>query len=67
MLKDRSARLKDYREGQLWSVPASIVSRNPDFIKPFNRRDYTPVIIPSLPLPHPDIAGVLRILLDDFS
>jgi len=63
MLKDQSARLKDYRKGQPWSVPAPIVSRNPDFIKPFNRRNYTQLIIFSQPLPHPDIASVLWILL----
>jgi len=67
MLKDRSARPKDYRKSRPWSVPAYIVSRNPDFIKPFIRRDYTPVIIFSQPLPHPDIASVLWILFDDFS
>jgi hypothetical protein len=67
MLKDQSAGLKNYRKVSPGSVPAPVVSRNPDFIQPFNRRDYTPGIIPSQPLPHPDIASVLRILLEDFS
>jgi hypothetical protein len=52
---------------QPWSVPVHIITRSPDFIRPFIRRGFTPGLIPSQPLPHQDIASLLWILLEDFS
>jgi hypothetical protein len=52
---------------QPWSVPVHIISRNPDFLKPFIRRGYAPGLIPSQPLPHQGIESLLWILLEDFS
>ena len=67
ILGDHQPNLKITGAGQPWSVPVHILSRNPDFIKPFIHRGYRPGLIPSQPLPHPDIASLLWILLEDFS
>jgi hypothetical protein len=67
ILGDHQPNLKITGDGQPWSVPVHIISRNPDFIKPFIHRGYSPGLIPSQPLPHPDIASLLWILLEEFS
>jgi Sulfatase len=67
ILGDHQPSLKITGDGQPWSVPVHIISRNPDFIKPFIHRGYTPGLVPSQPLPHPDIASLLWMLLEDFS
>ncbi len=67
ILGDHQPNLKITGEGQPWSVPVHIVSRNPDFIKPFIRRGYTPGLIPSQTLPHSGIASLLWVLLEDFN
>jgi hypothetical protein len=67
ILGDHQPNLKITGDGQPWSVPVHIISRNPGFIQPFIRRGYTPGFIPSQPLPHSDIASLLWILLEEFS
>jgi len=67
ILGDHQPNVKITGDDQPWSVPVHIVSRNPDLLKPFIHRGYTPGLIPCQPLPHPDIASLLWILLEDFS
>jgi len=53
-------------EGQPWSVPVHIISRNPRLLEPFSRRGYTPGLIPSQPLPHAGMETFLQSFLEDF-
>jgi hypothetical protein len=52
-----------------WSVPAHVVSRNPDFVAPFLRRGYTPGMIPDpeQPMPHVGMERFMEEFLSDFS
>jgi len=52
---------------QLWSVPVHILSRNHDFLKPFQNRGYRPGLIPTQPPPHPGMESFLFDFLEDFS
>ena len=52
---------------QLWSVPVHILSRNQDFLKPFQNRGYRPGLIPTQPPPHPGMESFLFDFLEDFS
>ena len=53
--------------GRPWSVPVHVISRNRAFLEPFRRRQYSPGVFPSQPLPHDRMAHVLTNLIADFS
>jgi len=67
ILGDHQPNLKITGENQPWSVPVHVVSRNPDFVRPFIERGYTPGLIPSQTLPHTGIESISWHLLEDFS
>ncbi|MEJ2282069.1 MAG: sulfatase-like hydrolase/transferase [Desulfobacterales bacterium] len=67
ILGDHQPNLKITGENQPWSVPVHIISRNPDFVRPFIRKGYTPGLVPSQPLPHAGIESLLWFLLEEFS
>jgi hypothetical protein len=50
-----------------WSVPMHIISRKRDFIEPFERRGFTPGMVPRQPLPHVGMERFLEEFLSDFS
>lgn len=52
--------------GKPWSVPAHIISRNPQLLSPFRKRGYTPGLIPAQPLPHAGMETFLQGFLQDF-
>jgi hypothetical protein len=67
ILGDHQPNLKITGENQPWSIPVHVVSRNPDFVRPFIERGYTPGLIPSQALPHAGIESIFWHLLEDFS
>jgi hypothetical protein len=67
ILGDHQPNLKITGEHQPWSVPVHIISRNPDFVRPFFKKGYTPGLVPSQPLPHAGIESLLWNLLEEFS
>lgn len=67
ILGDHQPNLKITGENQPWSVPVHIISRNPDFVRPFIERGYTPGLIPSQALPYAGIESILWSLLEEFS
>ena len=67
ILGDHQPNLKIAGENQPWSVPVHILSRNPDFVRPFIQRGFTPGLIPSQAPPHAGIESVLWDLLEEFS
>lgn len=54
-------------EGEPWSVPVHIISRNPRLLAPFRQRGYTPGLKPAQPLPHAGMETFLPGFLEDFS
>jgi hypothetical protein len=66
ILGDHQPNLKITGKNQPWSVPVHVISRDPDFVRPFIKRGYTPGLIPSQPLPHRGIERLLWDMLDDF-
>jgi hypothetical protein len=54
-------------EGQPWSVPIHVISRNQDLLEPFAARGYTSGVVPSQPLPHHGMETFLYGFLHDFS
>jgi hypothetical protein len=50
-----------------WSVPVHIVSRDPQLLKPFLTRAYTPGLVPQQPLSHMPMGDFLVAFLKDFS
>ena len=67
ILGDHQPTLKITGENQPWSVPVHIISGNPDFVRPFIEKGYTPGLIPSQAPPHAGIESVLWNLLEEFS
>lgn len=67
ILGDHQPNLKITGENQPWSVPIHIISRNPDFVRPFISKGYIPGLVPSQPLPHAGIESLLWNLLEEFS
>ena len=67
ILGDHQPNLKITGENQPWSVPVHIISRNPDIVRPFIGKGYTPGLVPSQPLPHAGIESLLWDLLEEFS
>lgn len=53
-------------EGEPWSVPVHIISRNSQLLSPFRKRGYTPGLIPAQPLPHAGMETFLQGFLQDF-
>ncbi len=54
-------------EGEPWSVPVHIISRNPRLLEPFRKRGYTPGLIPAQAVPHAGMETFLTGFLEDFS
>jgi hypothetical protein len=50
-----------------WSVPVHVISRNQRFLKPFEKKGYTPGLIPKQPPPHPGMQTFFWNFLNDFS
>jgi phosphoglycerol transferase MdoB-like AlkP superfamily enzyme len=50
-----------------WSVPVHVISRNQQFLKPFEDKGFTPGLIPRQPLPHPGMETFLPHFLKAFS
>jgi hypothetical protein len=50
-----------------WSVPVHVISRNQQFLEPFENAGYTPGLIPKQPLPHPGMETFLPHFLRAFS
>ena len=67
IMGDHQPNLKITGENQPWSVPVHVISRNPNFVRPFIKRGYTPGLIPSQALPHAGIESVFWNLLEEFS
>jgi hypothetical protein len=67
ILGDHQPNLKITGENQPWSVPVHIISRNPDFVRAFMHKGYTPGLIPAQSLPHAGIDSLLWLLLEEFS
>ena len=66
IMGDHQPNLKITGESQPWSVPVHVISRNPDFVRPFIQRGYTPGLIPSQDLPHAGIESIFWNLLEEF-
>lgn len=54
-------------KNQPWSVPVHVISRNSDFLKPFQNRGFLPGLIPTQPPPHRGMETFLFDFLEDFS
>lgn len=52
---------------QPWSVPVHVISGNPDFIREFTRRGYTPGLVPMQTPPHPGMETLFWDVLEGFS
>lgn len=52
---------------QPWSVPVHVISGNPDFIRNFARRGYTPGLVPMQPQAHPGMETLFWDLIEGFS
>ena len=52
---------------QPWSVPVHVISRNTEFLKPFQKRGFRPGLIPTQPPPHRGMESFLYDFLADFS
>lgn len=50
-----------------WSVPVHVISRHDEFMRPFQKRGYTPGLVPTQPPPHPGMETFLINFLEDFS
>ncbi len=66
ILGDHQPNLQLTGEGQPWSVPVHIVSRNINLLQPFLQRGYRPGLIPDQPPPHARMETFLPAFLDDF-
>ncbi|MGB5747553.1 MAG: sulfatase-like hydrolase/transferase, partial [Desulfobacterales bacterium] len=67
IMGDHQPNLKITGENRPWSVPVHVISRNPNFVRPFIKRGYTPGLIPSQDLPHAGIESIFWNLLEEFS
>jgi len=54
-------------DGEPWSVPVHIISRNRRLLAPFVKRGYTPGLTPAQSLPHAGMETFLPGFLEDFS
>jgi len=66
IMGDHQPNLQLTGEGEPWSVPVHIISRNPQLLKPFKKRGYTPGLIPVQPLPHAGMETFFQGFLQDF-
>ena len=66
IMGDHQPNLKITGENQPWSVPVHVISRNPDFVRPFIKRGFSPGLIPSQALPHAGIESIFWNLLEEF-
>ena len=66
IMGDHQPNLQLTGEGEPWSVPVHIISRNPRLLAPFLKRGYTPGLAPAQPLPHAGMETFLPGFLEDF-
>ncbi len=66
IMGDHQPNLQLTGEGEPWSVPVHIISRNPQLLAPFRKRGYTPGLIPNQPPPHAGMETFLPEFLQDF-
>ncbi len=67
VLGDHQPNVQITGKNQPWSVPIHVISKNRRFLKPFEKRGYTPGIIPREPMPHRGMETFLYEFLSDFS
>ena len=66
IMGDHQPNLQLTGKGQPWSVPVHIISRNRRLLAPFQRRGYTPGLIPAQPPPHAGMETFMQGFLQDF-
>jgi hypothetical protein len=66
IMGDHQPNLQLTGTGEPWSVPVHIISRNPRLLAPFQKRGYTPGLIPEQPLPHAGMETFFQDFLQDF-
>ena len=66
IMGDHQPNLQLTGEGQPWSVPVHIISRNPLLLEPFRKRGYTPGLVPVQPSPHAGMETFSQNFLQDF-
>lgn len=66
IMGDHQPNLQLTGEGEPWSVPVHVISRNPRLLEPFRQRGYTSGLIPAQPLPHAGMETFLPNFLRDF-
>lgn len=67
ILGDHQPNVQITGNNRSWSVPIHVISRNPDFLRPFALRGYTAGIIPRQTPPHKGMETFLYNFLQDFS
>jgi hypothetical protein len=66
IMGDHQPNLQLTGEGEPWSVPVHVISRNPRLLAPFRERGYTPGLTPGQPPPHAGMETFLPDFLEDF-
>jgi hypothetical protein len=66
IMGDHQPNLQLTGEGEPWSVPVHVISRNPRLLEPFRKRGYASGLIPAQPPPHAGMETFLPNLLQDF-
>ena len=66
VMGDHQPNLQLTGEGQSWSVPVHIISRNSLLLDPFRKRGYTPGLVPAQPSPHTGMETFFQNFLQDF-
>jgi hypothetical protein len=67
ILGDHQPAVELIGEGQPWSVPVHVISRNPQVIAEFRRRGYSPGLEPRQPPPHPGLETLFWDIIEGFS
>lgn len=67
ILGDHQPNVQITGNNRSWSVPVHVISRNPDFLRPFALRGYTAGIIPRQTPPHKGMETFLYNFLQDFT
>lgn len=67
ILGDHQPNVQLTGKNKLWSVPVHVISRNAEFIKPFQNRGFLPGLLPDQPPPHRGMENLMFEFLEDFS
>ena len=67
ILGDHQPNVQLTGKNKLWSVPVHVISRNAEFIKPFQNRGFLPGLLPNQPPPHRGMENLMFEFLEDFS